>query len=231
LTFRSRFGTIALNKANAHPMISRFLCPLAAVLLLTGSTLFADPIVVNGSFEDTTGPNILGWTELSGATPEFNSSQGFGLAEDGVQFLDISGGLNGGTASVSQTISGFTVGQAYLLSFYTSVNRNSNFVGPSSLTASIGSDSLTVDFAPPANQKWGSPWLLETLSFTATNSTLDLVFASGRTSTGSLPALDNVTIRSAVPEGGTTVCLLSVGLTTVFVARRSGLSRRSPAHG
>jgi hypothetical protein len=202
-------------------MIPRFLGPLIAAPVLTGSTLLADPIVINGSFEDTTGPAIFGWTSVSGATPEFNSSQGFGIAQDGVQFLDISGGLNGGTASISQNITGFTIGETYLLSFYTSVNRNSNFTGPSSVTASIGFDSLTVNFAaPPANQTWGSPWLLETLSFTATNSSLDLLFASGRTFTGSLPAIDNVTIRSAVPEGGSTMLFFGYALLVVAVVRQ-----------
>jgi Protein of unknown function (DUF642) len=180
----------------------------------------AVPIVANGSFE-TTGSGIPGWTTLTG-TPLTFSSGPHGNAEDGTLFLDISGGFSGGTASIQQTISGFDIGQSYTLTYWTSVNRNNNFIDPSGLTATIGSAALTTSFAPASTQPWASPWIFESLSFVASSSTLDLTFASSRTATGSLPAIDNV--RISVPESGRTILMMLGALAPLI-----GLRRKSPA--
>lgn len=161
--------------------------------------------IVNGSFETgtaispapfqtlnaTDSTSIAGWTVTSGSIDYIGS---YWTAQDGGRSLD----MNGLTAgSISQTITGLTVGQGYKVSFWLAGNPDRQDLGTIKtlgVTASAGSDTFTFDVLgsslPTLN------WVLKSFFFTATDTSADLTFAS--LTGGSFPAfgaaLDNVSL-------------------------------------
>src|SRR5579884_3995108 len=103
---------------------------VAALLILPALSLWADTITIqNASFESTVvsgdGPasTVPGWTHTGGGDgPHWavGYSDGGGsitTAGQGSQFVTMGGGGSVGTATWSQTVSGFNIGEVYTLSF------------------------------------------------------------------------------------------------------------------
>ncbi|MDX5402824.1 MAG: hypothetical protein LPK02_11570, partial [Rhodobacterales bacterium] len=93
-------------------------------LIATGPNL-----IVNGSFEDTTGMwstgygftntngTVTGWTDANGKQIDFHTDERGGLrATDGTSWLDLEG-ASGQNNVIRQTVAGVEDGQVYLLSF------------------------------------------------------------------------------------------------------------------
>jgi hypothetical protein len=213
--------------------------------LLVGGLLFAGPahanLLTNGSFESpvengiaifgTGSAGITGWTVIgpagSNIALQSNSATAAVQAEDGSQYLDLTGTLDGDSiyGGVQQTIA--TVADStYELTFFGgnySLNSASFDKGQAGLEAIVGSAQQT--FTVPAVTS-GYAWDEFTMSFTATgaSTTISILGTAGDHFTG----LDNVNVvqtSSTAPEPATWV-LFAVPLGALAV-RRLRLQYRS----
>jgi choice-of-anchor C domain-containing protein len=184
-------------------MKTRLAC-ITAVLLATAGIAPAQ-IVVNGSFETGIQPgmytpigaidstSITGWTVANG---DVDYIGGHWTAAEGNRSLDLNGVAAG---TVSQTVGGFTPGQAYVLNFWMASNPDD---APliSSLAASVGSTSQAYAFDRTGCDRSNMGWAQNHLYFTATAAALTVSFTSLQDGWGG-PALDNVSV-AVVPEPG-----------------------------
>lgn len=162
--------------------------------------------IINGSFEDGTDPgssfttlytgstDITGWV-VGGASVDYIS--GYWTPSQGRRSVDVNGY---DTGSISQTLTGLTVGNTYKITFDLAGNPDS---GPTiktlQVTASVDSNNYTFDISGKDRVNMG--WTPELFSFVANASTALLSFSSTVTSGGGFgypaafgPALDNVAI-------------------------------------
>ena len=178
---------------------------LTASIGLLGSVATA-ATVTNGSFElpdiggSFNGTNPTGWTVV-GSVDLINN---YWQPQEGGQSIDLS---RSSPATISQNVSGFTIGQTYQLSFWMSGNPD----GPpviKMLTASVGSKAVDFTFDTTGITKASMGWVERTFLFSADSETMLLSFA-GTDSPGTPygAALDNVSI-SAVPVPAAGLLLL-----------------------
>jgi hypothetical protein len=149
---------------------------VAGAALLAGGE-HATQFIVNGDFSNpnvgggyTTSPTIPGWTNDNGDTLEIGSSPIYGLScyTASCQNLEV----NAYTFDTdSQTVTGLTIGQSYLLSF---AYGGRNAGGPQALDVSFGGVLLTTDTSDGVNAFW-TP---NSFRFLATATTETLVFQS-----------------------------------------------------
>lgn len=119
---------------------------------------------------------------------------------------------------MSQTISGFTVGQSYNVSFLTAGRLS--YRGANDFTVSVTDGALGTFL--PTNDALSGYQSVTTKAFTATNGTETLTFQGLDTGGDYTSFVDNVQIN-AVPEASTTVSLgllLMLGLGGAMVASR-----------
>jgi choice-of-anchor C domain-containing protein len=179
---------------------------LAAATALTAGSANAASIV-NGSFESGANPGsfitlghnstaIDGWV-VKGNGVDYVGS--YWQAADGERSVDLSA-LNGG--SIQQTIATI-VGQAYKVTFWLAGNPDGG-LGDKFVATSVSGDwvnSFTFNVGG-SNTKADMGWKEFSYVFTAFDTQSTLVFNS-QTHTPYGPALDNVSISSAVPEPAT----------------------------
>lgn len=222
------------------------LCLLSAVLTS------ADPVITNGSFEavQITTPfssnpaDIPGWIHTgdvgdallwSATFPQCCGGTNTAKAGDGNQFVTMGGGFGPfGSSAWSQTISGLTIGQAYVISFMMAAEGETP---TQQLTVDMtsGSSSPAETFTSPVTntlfwQNWGSDQYTflagassATVQFSVTHQQFDV-------------GLDAVSIAPATattPEPGslTLLGLALLGLAAVVTGRRgeAGSSDRRSA--
>lgn len=194
--------------------------------ILNGSfeSRVVDDTTAAGSGRQTFGVGSTGITDwvISGVgdvylhkSPQIGTAIGqeFNFAEAGNQYLDLSGGIGGGTsglhATISQSISTI-IGESYLLEFYIGAARppsasiNVKLTGASSLL----NQTLTAT-APATN----IVWMKQSFPFIADSLTTTLSFVDTSTFDDNYSFVDNVSISlQAVPEpsslclGGLVVC-------------------------
>ena len=182
------------------------------MLISAGGGLCSGQIVQNGSFElgptppygglDIMAPDsttLPDWTVSSGSIDVVGSD--YWQPEDGTRSLDMDG-ISAGT--IMQSVSGFTVGQHYRLSFYMAGNNNLSPV-TFHLQASAGATTQTFTFDATGHSYTNMGWSLRTLDFAADNTTETLTFMSLDPGNAG-PTLDNVSITT-IPEPGTTSLL------------------------
>jgi len=190
---------------------------LAGIAILSSlSSAYAAPLITNGSFEvPTVTPGtfsnfltgsaaISGWTVFGPAVSIVSGSFGGGLfpAQDGIQWLDLTGPTSGPAEGVEQTVA-TTPGQTYNLSFYV----GTGFSTTSTVGVLINGSLL----ATKTNSTPGATlnWELFTVPFTAASASTVIGFENldplGDDSNG----LDNISLvlapPPAVPEPGTLV--------------------------
>ena len=207
------------------------LAAAAAGLSLLASAAGAVTIV-NGDFES--GPTVggAGYTTLSAGSSalpgwtiggdSIDYIGSYWTAESGTHSLDMSGNAPG---SISQTVTGLTVGQSYTVTFYLSGNPAG---GDPNKELELQAPGITgYYFIVGANEFTlpGITWYKEDLIFQAVSSTANLTFTSLENSAYG-PALDNVTI--SVPEL-TTWALMIGGLGLVGYSLRRRASRTAIA--
>jgi len=198
---------------------------LTALVIRTAPLCHADPVVLNGSFEDplVTAPagyqagGGTDWTDAGGNVFLISNTNtaGLGTTPFGNQFL----GIASPNSSDAQTIPGFLTGQSYVLDLF--ISDVASGQGPQLMVTITGAATTTGTFnATPGPVFWQEVQL----PFTAAadgNITLSLI-DSGMSNIG----VDNVTIET-VPEASTVFAMLLLsGALTLGALRRI---RRSPA--
>jgi hypothetical protein len=206
----------------------RTYCTLA--LLLLSANAYGQT-VANPSFESNvlgspfaSSAPVPGWTHAGAQGDALQWRVGYTdsggsvtTAGDGQQFVTMGGGFNQPvqTSSWSQTISGFTIGSTYLLSFQMA---SENTIASQSIMVSFLSGSLTspqLFTAGVSSADYWRNWELKTMSFTASATSVALQFSA--TTTYDV-GLDDVRI-SGVPEGGSSAVLLCGSLVALVFLR------------
>ena len=195
---------------------------MAVVIFAVLASLAARPqTLINGSFElgpaigwgvlVSAGDNstIAGWTVASGTVDYLGG--GHWAAGDGDRCLDLSG-ISAGR--VSQTISGFSPGLPYRLSFLGAGSPEGGQV-VRRMQVSIGSLSPIFSFTGSGNVS-NPGWSQRSVEFVATGATMTLSFASLEDGVFG-PGLDAVRI-DAVPEPGI-LCLWTMAFGLFAIAR------------
>jgi uncharacterized protein DUF642/PEP-CTERM motif-containing protein len=194
---------------------------------------FESPLVAAGGFSDfaSGSTGIAGWTVV-GATGGVSIISGTNTqacctfpAEDGAQFLDLTGDGTNAVAGVEQTIS-TTLGTNYTLTFWVgNIDNPGNGVGITS-TVNVNLGGLNGTLLDSAtNRSTNSTtltWQMFTTSFTAAGPTTTLDFLNEDPSNDNLNGLDNVSVNvtSAVPEPSSVALLGSALGVLAFWSRK-----------
>ena len=210
-----------------------------AVGAVVGSGAAQAVSISNGSFEfsDATVPSTPAtFVTLTGGSTAINDwvvggssidyIGGYWQPQQGERSLD----LNGlGVGSISQQLTGLTVGNIYKVSFYMAGNPdNDHQPNPKDMdvTASAGSSSFSFDVTGKSLTNMG--WELKEFSFTALTSSTTLAFTSTTNNEGCPcfgPALDNVAILDAGHDPNFTPLPAAVWLLGSVLAGGAGFGR------
>jgi Protein of unknown function (DUF642)/PEP-CTERM motif len=228
-----------------EPTMNRFAICIAAVasLLVAASSAQAN-LLTNGSFETPTVPNggftsfpvgsatLTGWTVFGPAGTEVaivsgSFSQG-GVsfpAQDGTQWLDLTGAAVNSTEGVSQAIT-TTVGNRFQLSLFVG-----NTTGGGGVFGTISTVNVLLNGVQTfidVNSTVSSTtlnWQQFTHTFIATGTSTTLGFQNGDPGSDNSNGLDNVILLDlgpavrGVPEPGL-LALFGIGLAAFGIARR-----------
>jgi len=161
----------------------------------------------------TGAPGQYGAVSLIG--PGNGTSNGLGASPAGGNFLGSDGDFQQNPGTISQSISGLTVGQTYALSFYWAAAQQFGFSGAttSGWQVTLGSSAAQSTGLIDPGSKSFSGWMATTMDFTATSTTETLSFLAQATGGAALPPfslLDGVTLN-AVPEPSSAL-IVGVGL-------------------
>lgn len=204
----------------------------AALMALSLPAYLPAQAFVNGSLAGTISTSVAptSWAQVPDTDPVSQATQGYAATSDvtgttGPLLGNISGnpyegttyvtGLNCDNGSavyqegIQQSVSGFTVGTAYNISFYQCVTKQSNVYDNSGCWAVykdgtlIGISATCID-----NVTWGSnshPWFRRQLTFTATSTTHLIKFlpidddVNILNTAGVRMGIDSITLRVATP--------------------------------
>jgi hypothetical protein len=198
----------------------RYLALAGIAILSSLSSAHAVSLITNGSFETPTVPPgpfsnflsgssaITGWTVFGPAVSIVSGSFGGGgfsfPAQDGIQWLDLTGPTSGPVEGVEQTVT-TTPGQTYNLSFYVG-NVSGGVFGTTSTVGVLVNGSL---LATRTNSTPGTTlnWELFTVPFTAASASTLIGFENLDPPGDDSNGLDNISLvlapTNAVPEPGT----------------------------
>jgi len=140
---------------------------------------------------------------------------------------------NGGVDVLSQTIGGFTPGSSYTITFAMAPEAGANYGRPGAFMlmtltgASVASQVFSAFNPNPGSCCW-TPWISESLTFTATSTSVSLSMHGDISQSQSWEfLLDNFQIaENSVPEPGT-LGLLGTALAPLVLRRRCGSRRYS----
>jgi len=192
------------------------------------------------------GQGVTGWTGGNGyelyfvgstgatnsADTQYNSGYNTGSEKFYTMPNSISGGnyvgldgdqTNGIQGSVSQTINGLTAGTTYMLSFNWATGQLQSRTGATtnSIKVSFGNQTFTTPIIGTPSQG-STPWLTQTVLFTASSTSQVLSFLSIGTPTGLPPmvALDGVSLVAAPEPASLAVMSSGLILLGFFYRRR-----------
>jgi len=179
---------------------------LATAAALTVAATFAQAssvnLVVNGSFESPSLPNTPSWQILSGipgwtAAPQTGVEvrrQAEGLAQEGMQFVELDTTAN---SWISQAIS-TVVGQEYTLSFWYSPRINRSNANDNRIDAFVNGERIARLAGTAGNVH---NWQQTVYTFFANSTSTSLKFAAAGRSNSFGGSLDNVSL-TATPLPG-----------------------------
>lgn len=209
------------------------LAPAHANLITNGS--FETPVVPVGGFSNFLSGStaITGWTVVGPeASPVSNKFVSLGItfpAEDGVQWLDLTGDISNVVEGVEQTIA-TSAGSTYALSYFVGdVIDPTTFYGSTS-TVNVFINGTLIQTAVNSGGGKTLTWEQFTTSFVATFSSTNITFLNGDPRTDNSNGLDNVVVTlgsAAVPEPSTfTLCAAgSICAFGFFLLRKRGGKR------
>ena len=157
---------------------------------------FEAPGTFHGSFQTLSAGStaLTGWA-IGGSVDLINT---YWAPDSGAYSLDMSGN---GAGSISQMLTGLSIGSTYQLSFDLAGNP-AGTQGVKSLTASVGDLAKTVTFNTAGKTTGAMGWQTVNLSFKATTTNALLTLQSN-TASAMGPALDNVSLaKVAAPSPG-----------------------------
>jgi hypothetical protein len=222
---------------------------ILGVSLLTMVSAHAASLVINGDFE-TVPPGYYGfipeWEQvsypsgysgypyLSGAEGKWENG-GVGVWDNGyvpgtdrltnkVAFIEtyVGGGGSVPTLSLTQLVTGFTIGQVYELSYYENGRANPAVNTTTAETFVGGASVVAAHLVTPVNSQYvyTNPFTHRTAQFTATATQMLLEFRATQVGVNdTFLVIDNVAIN-AVPEPGSAL-LGGLGLLALLRRRRS----------
>ena len=215
----------------------------AAIFTTCGGVSLQANVITNGSFESPLVPAggwtdyasgstaIPGWTVV-GAAGGVSIVSGTDVqlccafpAEDGAQYLDLTGDGTNAVEGVEQTFS-TTIGTNYTLTFWVGNvdNPSAGFGTASTVNVKLGglNGTLLDSVTNSVNNSTTQTWQMFTTSFTASGSTTAVDFLNGDPGNDNTNGLDNVSINStsAVPEPSSVALLGSALGVLAFWSRK-----------
>lgn len=208
----------------------------AATLLTNGS--FESPVVPVGSFTVIpVGSALLtGWSVIGPAggavapvSTTFAQNGVSFAAQDGAQWLDLTGFNNNTTEGVSQSVA-TTAGNQYQLSYYVGNTTGGGIFGTSSTVNVLVNGAQTFSDTNSTVSAASQNWQLFTHMFVAGSATTTLAFINADPANDNNNGLDNVVLLDlgpvgAVPEPETYALLLAGMGLLVFGGRRRAKPR------
>ncbi|MDR3538722.1 MAG: PEP-CTERM sorting domain-containing protein [Acetobacteraceae bacterium] len=217
---------------------------LVSLVAVSTQAVAAVQLVTNGSFQQGNptasyliAGSLPGWSTTSSYSflvlpgqATVNMGNGTKLytfpttSPDGGDFLVQDGGYGIGT--LSQTLVGLVVGQAYTVSFFQASGQQSGYTGTTTeqWLVSFGNQSQesTLMTTPQAGSEG---WMAQTMTFVANATTATLGFLAQGTPTGQPPfvGLDGVSVVAA-PEPAS-IALTGVGVLGLLAVRRTRRKR------
>lgn len=201
---------------------------ITALLLSSVSLLASANLITNGDFEDNVGltgnnwgvyNSVNGWTTFSGAGIEIERNT-IVTAQSGNQYVELDSHNN---SSMYQQLTGLSVGESYLLSFWYHARTN-NGDNDNGIDVSWGASApgvLQLAIVNETLQSTNNLWIEKTVSLFANQSTMYLTFAATGLNNSLGGFIDNISLTKAasVPESSGLV-LFGLGLMGLIAVRR-----------
>jgi PEP-CTERM motif len=203
----------------------------AGVLLADG---FESPVVTPGAFQNfNTGTTFGPWTvvgpQVSIVSTTFTQNGFSFVAQQGNQWLDLTGdGANSPADGVRTTLA-TTIGQAYNLSFYVGniVNPGGIFGTSSTVDVLVNGTMVLAATNTSGTGSTSQVWQQFSLAGIATTNSTTFAFLNGDPSGDNSNGLDNIVISTAVPEPSTWAMMILGFFGIGFMAYRR--KSRGPA--
>jgi len=224
----------AANPAALVLTTFKMLGVFALLLVLTaGSSRAGTIVVVNNSFESPAyQPVFSGWSYLTGSFGSWTYGGNSGVANENTPWFagtppdgNQAAFCQQTSCSISQTISGFTVGDSYTVSFY-----EAGRPGYSAELIEVMLGGVDLGTFTPGSLSFNE---VTTGPMDANNTTMTLQFLGAPEPGDYDTALDLVTIQSvsSVPEPSSVILLLTALLAVGFVDRKRIARSLSPPLG
>jgi hypothetical protein len=204
----------------------------AATILTNGS--FELPVVPTGSFTSLPvgSPLLTGWaivgpagTQVAPVSGSFSQNGVTFPAQDGAQWLDLTGNGSNSTEGVSQSV-GTVIGDRYELTLYVGNTTGGGIFGTTSTVNVLVNGVQTFSDVNSTVSPTAQNWQQFSHVFVATGTTTTLAFLNGDPSGDNNNGLDNVVLSDlgpvvgAIPEPETYAMLLSGLGVLAFTIRR-----------